>query len=375
MVATAKHSPGHGDTETDSHLALPVITFRLAPLDSVELVPFRAAIAAGVGAVMSAHIALPGIDGGNVRPGTVVPAILAGVLRDSLHFGGLVVTDALNMSGVASLYGAEAAVRAFIAGADLLLQPPIRPPRSPRWRGPLARGEISTERLDRSVRRVLDLKRQLGLFERREVSLDSVSAVVGRAEFLAQARSMAERSIVMVKDAGGVVHDFRKHRQPVILICYGEEDNRTVGNVIAAELRELGYPVTAFKLWASSGPASYDSAAALLAKTGADTSLALFVTADRPVAGRGAIGVPAPVAALIDATARGRRTVLVSLGNPYLIAGLPDVGSYLMRWRSNAVVERAMARALAGLAPITGRLPISIPPLYPIGWGVQRRVP
>ena len=117
MLATAKHFPGHGDTGTDSHIALPVIASNWARLDSVELVPFRAAIAAGVKVVMSAHIALPGIDRGQVRPGTVVPEVLTGILRDSLRFDGLVVTDALTMSGVAAAYGAEAGVRAFLAGA------------------------------------------------------------------------------------------------------------------------------------------------------------------------------------------------------------------------------------------------------------------
>ncbi|HEX4813522.1 MAG TPA: glycoside hydrolase family 3 N-terminal domain-containing protein, partial [Nonomuraea sp.] len=111
MLATAKHFPGHGDTGTDSHLALPVISADWPRLDSVELVPFRSAIAAGVKVVMSAHIALPGIDPGALRPGTVAPNVLTGILRDSLAFDGLVVTDALDMAGVARVYGAGAAVR------------------------------------------------------------------------------------------------------------------------------------------------------------------------------------------------------------------------------------------------------------------------
>lgn len=371
MLATAKHFPGHGDTETDSHLALPVITADWRRLDSLELIPFRAAIKAGVGAVMSAHIALPALDSGRVRPGTVVPAVLGGILRDSLRFDGLVVTDALNMNGVASAYGAEAAVRAFLAGADLLLQPADPAAAIAAMERAVARGEISIARLDRSVRRVLDLKRRLGLFDQRLVSLDSIPAVIGREEFQTRARAIAERSIVMVKDAGGVIHDFGRQREPIALVTYGEEEYRAIGNGLAAELRALGYPVTLLKLWPSSGPSSYDSAGALLAKT----PTALFVTADRPTASRGAIGLPAPVAALIEATAPRQRTVLVSLGNPYIISGLPSVGAYLIGWRSNSVTERAVAQALAGRAPITGRLPISIPPQYPVGWGVQRRVP
>jgi beta-N-acetylhexosaminidase len=125
------------------------------------------------------------------------------------------------------------------------------------------------------------------------------------------------------------------------------------------------------RLWPASGAASYDSAAAALRRSG----VAVFATADRPTAGRGTIGLPAALTSLIARTAGGRPTVLVSLGNPYILSGLPEVGSYLIGWRSNAVTEQAVARALAGAAPITGRLPIGLPPKYARGWGLQRHVP
>jgi beta-N-acetylhexosaminidase len=372
MLATAKHFPGHGDTGTDSHIALPVITSSWARLDSVELVPFRSAIAAGVTFIMSAHIAMPGINGGQMQPGTVAPNILTGILRDSLGFKGLVITDALNMAGVANEYGSEAAVRAFVAGADILLQPADPRAAIDAMVAAVIRREILPVRLDRSVRRVLELKRQLGLFTRRTVSLDSIPAIVGRTQFQTEAREMAARSIVMVKDVRGMVHSLRRSRPSMTLVTYGEEDYRSVGNALAAELRARGFAITAFKLWPASGQLSYDSAAAAIERS----AIPLFVTADRPVASRGTIGqIPQPMRTLIEATARERPTILVSMGTPYLIEELPEVGSYLIGWRSNAVTEQAVARALAGVAPITGRLPISIPPRYPRGWGVQRRIP
>ena len=153
-------------------------------------------------------------------------------------------------------------------------------------------------------------------------------------------------------------------------MTYGEEDNRTVGQALAAELRRLGFAPAVVRLWPSSGAASYDSAAAALARR----PVALFVTADKPTAWRGSLGMPERLAGLISGSARARSTILVSLGNPYLISRLPEVGSYLIGWRSNQVTEEAVGRALAGVAPITGKLPISIPPLYPRGWGVERRV-
>jgi len=371
MLATAKHFPGHGDTGTDSHLALPVLALQWARLDSVEMVPFRRAIAAGVTGIMSAHIAMPGIDGGQMRPATVAPNILTGILRDSLRFNGLVITDALNMGGVGNLYGAAAGVRAFLAGADILLQPADPKTAIDAMAAAVARKEISQARLDRSVRKVLELKRKLGLFTRRTVALDSVSAIVGRAEFRQHAEAMASRSIVLVKDVNGLVHGFRRSRPPLTLVTYGEEENRSVGNTLALELRNRGFAVSMFKLWPASGPASYDSASTAIARS----PVALFAISDKPVDRRGTIGIPDSVINLIGATARTRPTVLVSLGNPYLISNLPEVGSYLIGWRSNSVTEQAVARALAGVTSITGRLPISIPPDYPRGWGLQRQLP
>jgi beta-N-acetylhexosaminidase len=182
---------------------------------------------------------------------------------------------------------------------------------------------------------------------------------------------MASRSVVMVKDVNGLVHSLRRSRPSLTMVTYGEEDNRSLGTALAQELRSRGFPVSTFKLWPASGPASYDSAANAVAR-GAVT---VFTISDKPVDRRGAIGLPDSVIALVSATARAGPTILISMGNPYLISDLPDVGSYLIGWRSNAVTEQAIARALAGITPITGRLPISIPPSYARGWGVQRRIP
>src|SRR6184192_3410453 len=179
MLATLKHFPGHGDTQTDSHIGLPVIMAGYARLDSLELVPFRAGIAAGADVVMSAHIAFPALTGSN-DPGTLSAAVLTGLLRDSLHFPGLVVTDALMMGPIVTKYGAgEATVRAFLAGSDLLLMPADPDSAMLAMTAAVAAGRVTPQRLAQSVRRVLEIKRGLGLFERRTVPLDSIPHVVG----------------------------------------------------------------------------------------------------------------------------------------------------------------------------------------------------
>jgi hypothetical protein len=174
----------------------------------------------------------------------------------------------------------------------------------------------------------------------------------------------------MVKDVNGTVYGLKRSRPPLTVVTYGEEDNRSVGNALVAELRTRGFGVTLFKLWPASGPASYDSASVALERS----PVGVFAVSDKPIASRGSIGVPDSLANLVARTARARPTILVSLGNPYLISEIPEAGSYLIGWRSNSVTEQAVGRALAGAAAITGRLPISIPPSFPRGWGLQRRL-
>jgi beta-N-acetylhexosaminidase len=365
MYATAKHFPGHGDTGTDSHISLPVITADWPRLDSVELVPFRAAVNAGVTAVMSAHIALPGVDQGQNRPATVAPNILTGVLRDSLAFKGLIVTDALNMGALVNSYGAgEATVLAFLAGADLLLQPADPAVAIDAMVAALDSGRYSLGRLDSSVSRILDLKSRLGLFSERLISLDRVPAFVGAAGFQRIAEEVTGRSIVLVKDSANTVDSIRARPRPLTVVAYGDD----AGATLIGDLRGRGYRVNSFRIYPQSGPASYDSARVMLEGNG----IAVFVTAVRATAWSGNIGLPVQFTALMDSTARRKRTVLISFGSPYLISSVPSIGSYLLGWQSRGMSERAMAAALAGSAPITGKLPISIPGGGPIGYGIRR---
>jgi beta-N-acetylhexosaminidase len=369
MLATVKHFPGHGDTGVDSHIALPVISGDWARLDSVELVPFRAAIRAGVAGVMSGHVATPGVDNGQARPATLNPGMLTGLLRDSLGFGGLAVTDALNMGAIVGGYGAgEAAVLALLAGSDLLLQPADPRVTIDAVVHAVETGRVTAERVDASVRRVLALKYDLGLFRQREVPLANVPWVVGSRTFQDEARAIAQRSLVLVRDTLGVVDSLRAARRRLALIIYGDENNLSAGNTLAAELRAGGDTVASFRLWPASGPASYDSAAALISRAG----IAVFAAQVKATAWRGTITLPDAYAALADSTARRQPTLLVSLGSPYLLTQVPDAGSFLLAWTATPITEQAVARALLGQADLTGRLPISLPPWYVVGQGLVR---
>ena len=368
MLATAKHFPGHGDTGTDTHIALPVIDAPWSRLDSVELVPFRAAIKSRVAAIMSAHIALPGIDSGQVRPATLTPALLTGVLRDSLGFEGLVVTDALDMGAIVKTYGpGESAVLALLAGADILLQPADPRAAIDAVVAAVEQGRVSQARLDQSVRRVLEMKRKLGLFRQRTVPLDGVMNAVGTAEHQVIARDVTARSLVLVRDSGGVVTRVRGGAQPISLLIYADDPASALGTTLVNDLRAAGYTVTTFRLWPSSGPASYDSARTALAAA----PVAVVAASIRVSAWSGTISLPPLVAELVNGTALTQPTVLVSFGSPYLLNQAPAVQGYLLAWAARPINEQAVAAALTGLADISGRLPIALDGNIPIGSGLR----
>src|SRR5436309_4717346 len=253
MLATLKHFPGHGDTQTDSHIGLPVITAGYGRLDSLELVPFRAGIAAGADVVMSAHIAFPALTGSN-DPGTLSRAVLTGLLRDSLRFTGLVVTDALTMGAIVAKYGAgEATVRAFLAGSDLLLMPADPDSAMVAMTAAVAAGRITPERLAQSVRRLLAIKQRLALFQRRTVPLDSIPYTVGSRRFQNAANDVAVRSLTLVRDVGGRLHALRGRPGRLAVIAYADEFNSSVGQYLGELLRQGGDTVDYYRLWPMSG--------------------------------------------------------------------------------------------------------------------------
>jgi beta-N-acetylhexosaminidase len=367
MLATLKHFPGHGDTQTDSHIGLPVIIADYARLDTLELVPFRAGIDAGADIVMSAHIAFPALTGTD-DPGTLSSAVLTGMLRDSLHFRGLVVTDALTMGAIVVKYGAgEATVRAFLAGSDLLLMPANPDSALNAMTAAVESGRVSRERLDASLRRMLEIKRSLGLFTQRTVPLERIMETVGARRFQNAAEDLAVRSLTLVRDTAGTLSAMRTTRSRLALIAYADEGNGSVGQQLADLLRQHGDTVDYFRLWPMSGTLSYDSARAALARA----PLALFAANVKPISWRGNIALPDSLAQLISVTDSTKPTLLVSFGSPYLLNQTPTVKSYLIAWSGVRAAERAVARALLGLSPVRGRLPIRIPPDYPLRSGIM----
>jgi beta-N-acetylhexosaminidase len=369
-LATAKHFPGHGDTDVDSHVGLPVVGANLARLDSVELVPFRAAIGAGASLVMTAHIALPAVAGDSSTPATLSPKIITGLLRDSLHFRGVAITDALTMEGVGKGYTTEqSSVLAVRAGSDILLKPSDPTRAINAVIAAVERGEISRARIDSAARHILELKTRSGAAFAPIVSLEHLREVIGAPEHRALAADIAVRAMTLLRDQGGLVP--LRDTGRVLVVQYAPETELRASRVFAATFRAGGRTFRQARLARITPGATRD----LLDSLGrvADSSSVVIVAAYvRRVEGEGRVAVPQQVASWIESVAQRRPIVVAAFGNPYLIRQFPSVSAYLVAYGVNDDLERAAARALRGQAPITGKAPISLPGFFRAGDGLQR---
>lgn len=366
-MATVKHFPGHGDTGTDSHLALPVVTSSAARLDSVELVPFRSAIAAGVAGVMSAHIALPAIEPSGI-PATLAPRVMTALLRDSLGFDGLAVTDALTMEGIGEGYSAaESAVLAVQAGADVLLMPRSARQTIDAVEAAVRSGAISEARIEASVRRLLEWKVRTNAVARPIVSLEALRRVVAAPEHQAVARSIADRSITLIRDRQNAVPLARGGR--IVALVYASEGEITAGRAFVAGLR-AGGTVATVRLGPGSSPSQLDSIGRSLQPTDA----VVVSTHVRRIEGVGRTAVAPFVAGWIETLAMSRPVTVVAFGNPYAIRQFPTVGAYVATFSMAPVSEEAAAAALLGRTAITGMAPVSLPGIFSRGDGVRRAV-
>ena len=364
MIATAKHFPGHGDTGTDSHVDLPIVTVDRQRADLVELPPFRAAIESGVGAVMSAHMAFPAITGDSI-PGTLNHRILTGLLRNELHFEGLVFTDAMDMGAIVKTYGRErSVVMAMKAGADVLLQPYQQdlPMIMNAIEQAVKSGDLPEARIDEAVRRQLMMKQRLGLPAQRMVDLARVSETVARPDHMLIAQEAAERSITVARD----VQKLLPLRGRILSVVYTDDYDPFAGRQFQNALRGARPGTRTLLLNSTAGENELANFNAL-----ADSAeVVLFSPYIRVSAGKNDLVIPAPIAAAVSAIAVRKPLVVTAFGNPYVLAQFPDISTYVLAWGQTEVSQRAAARALLGDIPISGKLPISIPPYHKFGEGL-----
>ncbi|MEY9488463.1 beta-N-acetylhexosaminidase [Streptomyces calvus] len=370
VAATAKHFPGHGDTAVDSHTGFPVITHSREQWEELDAPPFRAAVAAGIDSIMTAHLMVPALDGSE-DPATLSHPILTGILREELGYDGVVVTDSLGMEGVRTKYGDERVpVLALKAGVDQLLNPPSL---DVAWNAVLNAvrdGELTESRLDESILRVLRLKAKLGLFQDPYVSRAGVDRTVGTRSHLAAADRIAERTTTLLVNEGGLLPLSRRSR-PKLLVVGADpaSPSGTTGpptGVLAGALTELGFTATAL----STGTSPSDTVIAQAVAAARD--------ADAVVVGTYNVTAASRQKKLVEQLlATGTPVVAVAIRNPYDVAHLPGVPAYVAAYSWTDVELRAAARVIAGRAEPRGTLPVPVQRaddptavLYPVGHGL-----
>jgi beta-N-acetylhexosaminidase len=373
-MATLKHFPGHGNTDVDSHLGLPIIKDPRALLDRTELPPFRAGIAAGADAVMTGHIEMPALDPAPNTPTTLSQPIVTGLLRKELGFSGLIYTDSMGMAGVTAMYKpGEAAVRAVKAGNDVVLHSPDDAAAFAAIRDAVKSGEIPQAQIDASVERLLRAKARAGLHRVRAVNLDAISNIVGTRANQAIADQVSQRSMTLVKDDRNQV-PLKVGRDAQIL--YLSMLDYPSGWRIAApsrtfipELRERWPNVTAVELSDRTTPGELELVRAMAPRYDAIVA-SVFV---RAASASGRMDLAPGLQRLVQDLTRSRKPfVTVFFGNPYVATFMPDVPAMLLTYDFYDRAEASAVRAIAGEAAIGGRLPIALPGVAPVGAGLDR---
>jgi beta-glucosidase-like glycosyl hydrolase/CubicO group peptidase (beta-lactamase class C family) len=369
VLATGKHFPGHGDTGIDSHLELPVITADRERLRKVEFLPFKKAIENGVWSIMTAHLAVPALERQPNLPATLSSSVLQEVLQKELGFSNLVVTDSLVMAGLTkSFWTGDSAVRAVRAGVDVLLDPPQPDVVHQALLAAVRSGEISEQRIDESVEKILHAKDWLGLSKSKHVDLQSTSQVINKLAFRQQAQQLANASVTLIGNSGSLLPlDVRRLRSALVVLVLSRDEKEETA-VFEQELRRRVEGLTIRKI-------SSASAEGELSEVLDDVKAAKVVICAvfaRLVTGTGTVGLPQRLAEWVSQLQQFEKPVLViAFGSPYIVQQLPQPSTYLCTFSNADVSQVAAAKALFGEIPIAGRLPITLPGVAPIYGGTQ----
>jgi beta-N-acetylhexosaminidase len=391
MLTTAKHFPGHGDTATDSHLGVAQVSGDMARLDAVELPPFRKAIEAGVDAVMVAHVAVPALESDPNKVAVTSSAIVTHLLKEQLGFQGIVISDALDMAALTRLYEAtigRAAVDAFKAGNDVLLIPPDLDAAYRAMLAAVDSGEVSRERLDSSVRKILQAKASLGLQRARLVDISALDKVVKQPENAALAQEISDDAMTLVRDNGKVLplKAVKKSaaalpygapeaiRNRVVAVIFSDDVRLDSGRVLERQLRVRAPDARVF--YVDPGIAAALSADVLKAVDEAESVVAAVYAVPSPgIRSAGAtVRTTDPTGALLRSILdhAAQKTAVVAVGNPYLAQDFATVQNYLCTFSDATVSETSAVKALFGEIPIRGHLPVSIPTVAERGAGIER---
>ncbi|GAA2060763.1 glycoside hydrolase family 3 protein [Streptomyces albiaxialis] len=367
VASAAKHFPGHGDTDVDSHTGLPEITHTREELDRIDLPPFRAAIKNGVDTIMTAHIVVPALDATKV-PATMSRPIVTGLLREELGFDGVIATDALDMGGATGDFPPDVApVRALQAGCDQLVLAPKLDTAFAAVLKAVRSGAISEDRLNASVVRVLEHKLRRGIFTSPYVNEERAVRTVGNRRHLADARAITERTVTLIRNEGGVL-PLADGAHKVLVTGWGPAPVAALAKAVA---ERPGQQSTALETGAVPTAAKIEAAAAA-----AREHDVVLVLANAAAAAKEDGAAQAKLVEALRAT--GTKVVAVAVRNPYDIRRFPGIPAYLTTYSYGAPSMAAVARAVYGDVNPSGKLPVAIPnledpnrALYPYGHGLR----
>lgn len=365
VLTTAKHFPGHGDTATDTHINLASINSDREHLNTVEFVPFRAAMEAGVDSIMTAHLAVPALEAPDL-PATLSPGILTGLLREQLGFKGIVITDALEMGGIAKGFSvAEASVRAVKAGADVLLMPRDPDACIDAVVAAVKRGEIDRKRIQTSVARLLAAKVRVGLDVSKRVDPAKLPAILNAPESVQRSQSIADRSVTLVKNQNHLLPLAPGAKACFVAMVEAHNGSGKQSERFAEQLHQLAPGTTMFSI---DPKEAQTSSAAILSSPCDSYVVAVWVS----VAGyKGSVTLGGDFPQLLSSIlATNKPVVLVSLGNPYIIRSYPNVAAYLTTFSTVPPSEAAAVKAIYGAIPFGGKLPVTIPGVAPYHAGL-----
>ncbi len=382
VIATAKHFPGHGDTQTDSHLNLPVISVSRGRLDSVELLPYKKIISAGIPSIMIAHLEVPAIQQNEIEPATLSKLIVTDLLKNELGFRGLVVTDAMEMGALVNAYGSDsAAVRAIEAGVDLMMILPDEDGAVEAIANAVTIGRIPESRIDQSVRKILGLKWDLGLVENRFVDLNNVRNVVATPEHLQLAKRIARNSITVLKNdsllpfvrfgskkiLNVIVSDAEQYRTEIQRTS-SPWPNEPVGDYFTVQLRKRYSNVESVRLDPSSNKMDIDS----ILKKVKTSDIILCPLFTKARSGSGKFGLQQSLIDAVDSMLVLKKpTVFIAMGSPYVLSSFPQAGAYMCSYSDCEASTEAVIEALFGEIPTKGKLPVTIPNMFAYGDGID----
>jgi beta-N-acetylhexosaminidase len=396
LLVTAKHFPGHGDTATDSHLGLAQVSGDRVRLDSVELPPFRKAIAAGADSVMVAHVTVPALDSKPNAVATVSPQIVTDLLRHDLKFPGIIVTDALDMAGLTRIYASDIgreAVDAFKAGNDVLLIPPDLDAADRAMVAAVRSGEIPEARLDESVLKILKVKASLGLHKARLVDLAALATTVGRPENMAAGQQMADDAITLVRQNGAVLplkkagtaaaglpyQSMAEVRNHLLVVVFTDDVRLEAGRVLERQIKARMPDANVI----FTDPQLSAAMTAGILRAAAEADKVVVAVYASPTAGKmvktngavqNSVSLPEQSANLLRQILKTgvAKTVVMAMGNPYLAKDFPETQNYLCSLSAAPVSEASAVKALFGEIEIHGHLPVTIPGVAARGEGIVR---